>query len=112
MEAIIMYVFLLSNRWDIYAYAEDPMITQEVRTLDDCAREADRLMERRGDITSWVCYQGGKPGHLILPPYEWPKTVWSTTPECDVYCTVELMKEEEEARERARQRDLETETPQ
>lgn len=106
MEAIIMYVFLLSGHWDIYPYDEDPMITQEVTTLDDCAREADALQLRRPDVKSWVCYQGGKPGHLVLPPYIWPKTVWSITEDCDLDCTVQRMKRRAEHDEQRRDADL------
>lgn len=76
MNVIIMYVFLLSGQWISYPYGEDPLMAK-VETLDDCDREAKLLRERRGDVTSYVCYGGGKdPKHLFLPPYDWPILVY------------------------------------
>jgi hypothetical protein len=107
MEVIIMYVFLLSGHWVEYTYGDDPMIYEQITTLDECADQAELLMVRRGDVTSWVCYQGGSPGHLVTPPYKWPRSIWSVSPECDSYCVRERMKEEEANAERNRQQSLE-----
>lgn len=91
-KVIIIYVFLLSGRWDTYPYDEDPMMGP-VTNLGECTVEMQLLEERRPDIKTWVCYESGDPSKLISPPYDWPSMVWSTTPKCGVDCTIAKMKE-------------------
>ncbi len=86
MKLIIMFVYLLSGHWVEYSYQLDPQMAQ-VKTLDDCGREAELLKMRRGDVTSWLCYQSGESGHLILPPYKWPNVIEAE--KCDMACLLE-----------------------
>ena len=95
MNVIIMYVFLISGVWETYNYGAD-VAMGEIKTLDDCGREAGKLMFRRGDVKSWVCYTSGDPTHLILPPYDWPDAIFREEETCDVRC----MMEESDARRR------------
>lgn len=95
MNVIIMYVFLITGVWETYNFGAD-VIMGEVKTLDDCGREADQLMIRRGDISSWACVISGDPQRIILPPYDWPRYQFRQRERCDVKC----MMEESDARRR------------
>lgn len=86
MNVIIMTVFLLGQTWVPYDYVADPVMDRVV-TLDDCAREGDKLLLRRGDITGYVCHEQGDPQHLILPPYDWGRIISNEV--CNVRCRLE-----------------------
>jgi hypothetical protein len=97
MNVIIMYVFLISGTWDAYDYVSDPLMS-DIVTLDDCAEEAERLLLRRGSVSSYACVEQADPKHLILPPYDWGKAIYGTAIPCDVRCLME----QSDARQRAK----------
>lgn len=86
MNVIIMYVVLLGQTWEQYDYVADAHMDQVV-TLEDCAREGDRLLTRKGEVRAYLCTTLGDPTHSILPPYDWGKQIMRAN--CDVRCQLE-----------------------